>query len=183
MMTKIEETKLPEKDEAIILIIPVGVKPPQDFPIKIVAYSDDRELVAAFSEYVLGEAPVVFEVPADFATLAIHLARFLDVEIRVLVGFTGDYPAYWNATTSVLPIAISSEIMLARDESQALGGTGVPASKKPRDEMKPDDAGGIERRLAVLAALDVTSKAKIPEDKKMDKRNLGEEDAPTNTED
>lgn len=182
MMTKIAEPKLPEKDEAIILIIPVGVKPPQDFPIKIVTYSDDRTLVGSFSEYVLGEAPVVFEVPAEFATLAIQLARFLEVEIRVLVGFTGDYPAYWNATTSVLPIAISSEIMIARDDSQALGGTGVPTSKKPRDDMKPDDAGGIERRLAVLAALDVTSKAKVPA-KPSDDKGLTVEDAPTNTED
>lgn len=182
MMIKIEEPKLPEKGEAIVLIIPVGVKPPQDFPIKIVAYSDDRALAESFSEYVLGEVPVVFEIPADFATLAIQLARFLEVEIRVLVGFTGDYPAYWNATTSVLPIAISSEIMIARDESQALGGTGVPTSKKPRDEMKPDDAGGIERRLAVLASLDVTNKVKMPA-KPSDDKSLTEEDVPANTED
>lgn len=168
------------KEEAIVLIIPVGVQPPQNFPIKIVPFSDEQELVKSFCSSLTGEVPIVHEVPADFATTAIQLARYLDVELRALVGFTGDYPAYWNASTSVLPIAVSAEIMIARDEAESLGGQGVPVSKKPKDAMKPADQQGIERRLALLASLDATAKVTKLEAVTSD---VIEEDAPTNVED
>lgn len=181
MLKTIEQEALPEKDEPIILIIPVGVKPPQDFPIKIVTFTTEQALVAAYAQSLTATAPVVHEIPAEFATVAIQLARYLDVEIRVLVGFTGDYPSYWNASTSVVPVAVSTEIMLARDESIALGGDGIPAAKKPKDEMKAADQGGIERRLAMLANIDALSASKA---KKVDQPvDVLTEDAPTNTED
>lgn len=173
-------TEAPEKQEPIVLIIPVGVQPPQDFPIRIVPFSTEQTLVEQFTDSLLGEAPVVHEMPADFATVAIQLARYLDVELRVLVGFTGDYPSYWNASTSVLPVAVSTEIMIARDEAEALGGDGVPDSKKPRDEMKPADQQGIERRLAMLASIDGVAKVAA---KTADAVDPAEEDLPTNTED
>lgn len=181
MLKNIEQDQLPEKDEPIILIIPVGVKPPQDFPIKIIQFTTEEALVSAYAQSLTSTAPVVHEVPAEFATVAIQLARYLDVEIRVLVGFTGDYPSYWNASTSVVPVAVSTEIMLAREESLALGGDGIPVAKKPKDEMKAADQGGIERRLAMLADLDALAASKVktqpvPVD-------VIVEDAPTNTED
>lgn len=177
-MLPIKQEELPEKDEPIVLIIPIGVQPPQDFPLRIVTFSDNQSLVTDIVASMTGDSPVVHEIPAEFATTAIQLARFLDIELRVLVGFSGDYPSYWNASTSVLPIAVSSEIMLAREESIALGGDGIPAAKKPKDDMKAADQDGIARRLAILGNIDALAKAKVEV-----KPDVAEEDAPTNTED
>lgn len=177
-MLPIEKEELPEKGEPIVLIIPVGVQPPQDFPLRIVTFADNQALVTDIVSSMTGDSPVVHEIPAEFATTAIQLARFLDIELRVLVGFTGDYPSYWNASTSVLPIAVSSEIMLAREESIALGGDGIPAAKKPKDDMKAADQDGIARRLAILGSVDALAKSKTGV-----KPDVVEEDVPTNTED
>lgn len=143
-------TDTEEASEPIILIVPPGVNPPQDFPLPIVKFVDNGQLVADVAKTLGTAKPTVIEIPGEFASIMISLARFLDAEIRALVGFEGDYPAYWNASTSVLPIAVTSELMAAREQSTAVGESGVQQSKKDKPLFKPVDDEAVTRRAQML---------------------------------
>lgn len=147
------------KEEAIVLIIPVGVQPPQDFPFPVTRFSDAKQSLQDYVAAILGHDVVVIEVEPDFVNSIINIARYVDVELRVLVGFAGEYPSYWNATTASIPVAITSEIMVARGESEVVGGPGIPVAKQEKEPFKDADLDAVARRLSVLAKVGAAKQA------------------------
>lgn len=160
-MTDSSIVKIPDEKEAIILVCPPGLIAPQGFPLKIRTTSAELDVVDLLGNLlavIMEGEPCVVEVPGAAISLVTMVARMADVEIRAILGFEGEYPSQWRASAATLPTAIVAEIMAAAGESSSTGGDGIPEKKKHKDEMKPADIGGIERRLASLKASEVASK-------------------------
>lgn len=149
-----------ESNPTVVLLVPPGVAAPQDFPFEIMERPDDDVALVGGAAKALTEPGVrVVALPGELVRPTVELARFLDVEIRALLGMEGDYPSYWMASTATLPPASVQEIQLAGGQTEAAGGSGVQADKAPTATMKPADEEAPQRRQDTWARAIAARKA------------------------
>lgn len=122
------------EQDRVLLIIPEDVEIPTDFPLSCHNWSWN-DLVSVLA----GEFPIVMKTNAEYISMLEMACQLNDVQIKVLDGCLGQYPSYWLIVTNKFPHIPASEIQLAAEETRGLGGTGVPKSKKIKDEFKKLD--------------------------------------------
>lgn len=128
-------TSTPDIDD-VVLIIPEGVEPPADFPLKKKDWSWDS-LSTVINDKLF---PIVLEVAPEYISFVEQAGNLTNFVIKTLRGFQGDYPSYWLMSAAKYPQVGASEIMIAAEDSTAAGGDGVPAkAKRKESDFKPID--------------------------------------------
>jgi len=143
-----EEIVIPGQDGSsfAIMMIPPGVEKSRDFPFAVNESADLAYSIQSMLDAIQAEETVVLQVDGKHVDIFIRIGRAMDVELRALQGFEGDYPSYWLAGTNMLPQAVASEMALASENSSAVGGSGVQPKKMEKTEFKSPDYDDVERR-------------------------------------
>lgn len=118
-----------------ILLVPRDAIIPDDITLPVHDWTWEG-LVDVFSSEAL---PAILKTDSNDDQLILALARFREVTLKTLQGLPTNYPAHWQITFSSLPKLAYQELVLAKQNSGAHGGTGVQPEKLPKAEMKPLD--------------------------------------------
>lgn len=132
-----------------LLLVPVEAIIPDDVTLQVFDWTWEG-VVAAFS---CENLPAILKVDANDDQVVTSLARFKELTLKTLQGLPTDYPSHWQITFSALPKLTYQELILAKDNSSANGGTGVQPEKRPKAEMKPLDPR-THNKLAEMAKED-----------------------------
>lgn len=130
-------------DDPIILLVPQGVKPPAGLKVTIVPW----ELRNTVRHLLDATGVSVVETDPNAVATVVKLAQDLDLEVKVLRGFEGEYPSFWLIQTGSLPVVQAKELIELGQAAEAVGGTGIdPAkAKKAADPVKTASRDHLEK--------------------------------------